>query len=146
MPAVALAFAIAAAFLHAFWNLLLARARDPEAATAVMLLIALLAYAPVAALTWDLERPAIPYLVVTSFLQLVYTALLAAAYRRAELSVVYPISRGTAPVLVLPLACRRDSRPLTRHPSVLGPGGVGQSSLVTPGLPQRGAVPPISAS
>ena len=101
MPAVALAFAIAAAFLHAFWNLLLAKARDPEAATAVMLLIALVAYAPVAALTWDLERPAIPYLVVTSFLQLVYTALLAAAYRRAELSVVYPISRGTAPVLVL---------------------------------------------
>jgi drug/metabolite transporter (DMT)-like permease len=101
VPAVALAFAIAAAFLHAFWNLLLARARDPEAATAVMLLFALVAYAPVAALTWHLERPAIPYLMVTSVLQLVYTALLAAAYRRAELSVVYPISRGTAPVLVL---------------------------------------------
>lgn len=101
MPAVALAFAIAAAFLHAFWNLLLARARDPEAATAVMLLVALAAYAPVAALTWHLERPAVPYLVVTSFLQLVYTALLATAYRRAELSVIYPIARGTAPVLVL---------------------------------------------
>jgi drug/metabolite transporter (DMT)-like permease len=101
VPAVALAFAIAAAFLHAFWNLLLARARDPEAATAVMLSFALLAFAPVAVLTWHLERPAIPYLVVTSFLQLVYTALLAAAYRRAELSVVYPIARGTAPVLVL---------------------------------------------
>jgi drug/metabolite transporter (DMT)-like permease len=101
VPAVALAFAIAAAFLHAFWNLLLARARDPEAATAVMLLFALVAFAPVAALTWHLQPPAIPYLVVTSFLQLVYTALLAAAYRRAELSVVYPIARGTAPVLVL---------------------------------------------
>jgi drug/metabolite transporter (DMT)-like permease len=101
VPAVALAFAIAAAFLHAFWNLLLARARDPEAASAVMLLFALVFYAPVAALTWHLERPAIPYLVVTAFLQLAYIALLAAAYRRAELSVVYPISRGTAPVLVL---------------------------------------------
>jgi drug/metabolite transporter (DMT)-like permease len=101
VPAVALAFAIAAAFLHAFWNLLLARARDPEAATAVMLLFALVFYAPVAALTWHLERPVIPYLVVTAFLQLAYAALLAAAYRRAELSVVYPISRGTAPVLVL---------------------------------------------
>jgi drug/metabolite transporter (DMT)-like permease len=101
VPAVALAFAIAAAFLHAFWNLLLARARDTEAATAVLLLFALVAFAPVAALTWHLQPPAIPYLVVTSFLQLVYTALLAAAYRRAELSVVYPIARGTAPVLVL---------------------------------------------
>lgn len=101
MPASALALALAAAFLHAFWNLLLARARDVEAATAVALVVALAAYAPVAALTWRVEAPAWPYLLATTFLQLFYTALLAAAYRRAELSVVYPIARGTAPVLVL---------------------------------------------
>ena len=35
MPATALALALGAAFLHAFWNLLLARAPDIEAATAV---------------------------------------------------------------------------------------------------------------
>ena len=61
----------------------------------------LVAYAPVAALTWRIEPAAIPYIVVTSFLQLGYVILLAAAYVRAELSVVYPIARGTAPVLVL---------------------------------------------
>lgn len=101
MPLAALFLALAAAFLHAFWNLLLARARDPEAATAVALLVALVAYAPVAALTWRVEADAVPFLVATSLLQLVYTALLATAYRRAELSVFYPIARGTAPVLVL---------------------------------------------
>ena len=101
MPLDALALAFAAAFLHAFWNLLIARANDPEAATAVALLVALVAYAPVAALTWRIEPAAIPYIVVTSFLQLGYVILLAAAYARAELSVVYPIARGTAPVLVL---------------------------------------------
>ena len=101
MPLDALALALAAAFLHAFWNLLIARAKDPEAATAVALLVALVAYAPVAALTWRIEPAAIPYIVVTSFLQLGYVILLAAAYVRAELSVVYPIARGTAPVLVL---------------------------------------------
>jgi drug/metabolite transporter (DMT)-like permease len=101
MPTVALAFALSAAFLHAFWNLLIARAKDPEAASAVALLVALVAYAPVAALTWRIEPAAIPYIVVTSFLQLAYVVLLAAAYARAELSVVYPIARGTAPVLVL---------------------------------------------
>ncbi|MEO8290629.1 MAG: DMT family transporter [Gaiellaceae bacterium] len=101
MPALALAFVLAAAFLHAFWNLLIARAKDSEAATAVALLVALAAYAPVAALTWRVEAEALPYLAVTSFLQLGYVILLAAAYRRAELSVVYPIARGTAPVLVL---------------------------------------------
>ena len=101
MPLDALLLALAAAFLHAFWNLLIARAKDPEAATAVALLVALVAYAPIAALTWRIEPAAIPYIVVTSFLQLGYVILLAAAYVRAELSVVYPIARGTAPVLVL---------------------------------------------
>jgi len=101
VPTAALVLALAAAFLHAFWNLLIARAKDPEGATAVALLVALVAFAPVAALTWRIERAVVPYLVVTAFLQLGYVILLAAAYRRAELSVVYPISRGTAPVLVL---------------------------------------------
>jgi drug/metabolite transporter (DMT)-like permease len=104
VPATALALALAAAVLHAFWNLVIARARDSEAASAVALLAALVAYAPVAALTWRAETAAIPYLVVTSFLQLAYVILLAAAYGRAELSVVYPIARGTAPVLVLVVA------------------------------------------
>ena len=101
MPTAALVLALTAAFLHAFWNLLIARSKDPEAASGVALLVALLAFAPVAALTWRIERAVIPYIVVTAFLQLGYVILLAAAYRRAELSVVYPISRGTAPVLVL---------------------------------------------
>ena len=101
MPASALALALAAAFLHAFWNLLIARARDPEAATAVALVVALAAYLPVAAAVWRIEEPVWPYLLASSLLQLGYTALLAAAYRRAELSVVYPVARGAAPVLVL---------------------------------------------
>jgi uncharacterized membrane protein len=101
VPAAALALTLTAAFLHAFWNLLMARAKDPEAASAVALLVALIAYAPVAALTWRLDAKAVPYLVVTGFLQLGYVVFLAAAYRRAELSLVYPIARGTAPVLVL---------------------------------------------
>ena len=101
MPASALALALAAAVLHASWNLLIARARDPEAATAVALVVALVAYAPVAAVVWRIEAAAWPYLAAASVLQLAYVVLLAAAYRRAELSVVYPVSRGTAPELVL---------------------------------------------
>ena len=50
MPLVAFTLALAAAFLHAFWNLLLARARDPEAATAVALVAAVVVFAPVAVL------------------------------------------------------------------------------------------------
>lgn len=101
MPALALSFALAAAFLHAFWNLLLARARDTESATVVALVTAVVVFAPVTAITWQLDSRAWPFLAVTSVLQLVYFALLATAYRKAELSFVYPVSRGLAPVLVL---------------------------------------------
>jgi drug/metabolite transporter (DMT)-like permease len=101
MPLSALLLALAAAFVHAFWNLLLARARDPEAATAVALVVAVVVFAPVSLFAWSLEREVWPYLVVTSCLQLLYFSLLITAYRRAEMSVVYPVARGVAPTLVL---------------------------------------------
>ena len=101
MPLSALLLALTAAFVHALWNLLLARARDPEAATAVALLIAVTVFAPVSVLAWGVEREAWPYLAVTSCLHLVYFSLLIAGYRRADVSVVYPVSRGVAPTFVL---------------------------------------------
>ena len=101
MSTVALSLALAAAILHASWNLLVARARDPEAATAVAMLVALVAYAPIAVVGWRLELAAVPYLVATSLLHLIYVPLVPAAYRRADVSVVYPIARGTAPLVVL---------------------------------------------
>ena len=101
MPASALGLALAAAVLHAVWNLLLAGARDPEAATAVALPVSAVVCLPLAVAWWDLDAAAWPYIAVSSALELVYFALLAAAYRRAELSVVYPLARGLAPVFVL---------------------------------------------
>jgi drug/metabolite transporter (DMT)-like permease len=101
VPADALALALGAAALHALWNLLLAGARDVEAATAAALPVAVIAFAPAAAATWRVEGAALPFILGSSALELVYFALLAAAYRRADLSVVYPLTRGLAPVLVL---------------------------------------------
>ncbi len=101
MPPLALALALAAAFLHASWNLLLRRARDTETSTAVMASVGVAAFAPLALLTWEVRPEAWPYLVATWVLELAYFAVLAAAYRRAELSLVYPLARGLAPVLVL---------------------------------------------
>jgi drug/metabolite transporter (DMT)-like permease len=101
VPATALGLALAAACVHALWNVLLARARDPEAATAVALLVAIVAFAPAAAATWDVHAAVWPFVLATGAFELAYFALLAAAYRRAPLSVVYPLARGTAPVLVL---------------------------------------------
>jgi drug/metabolite transporter (DMT)-like permease len=101
VPLTALALAVGAAVLHAVWNLSLAGARDPEVAGALALAVAVLVFAPVAALGGEVRSEALPYVAGSSALELAYFALLAAAYRRAELSVVYPVSRGLAPVLVL---------------------------------------------
>jgi drug/metabolite transporter (DMT)-like permease len=97
----ALALALAAAVLHAGWNLLLARARDVEAATAIAFALAVVLYTPVAASRWEIAPEAVPYMAVSAAFELVYLCLLAFAYGRAELSVVYPVARGLAPVLVL---------------------------------------------
>lgn len=101
MPPLAFTLAITAAVLHAFWNILLARARDPESATAVALVAAVIVFAPVAVLRFDAEWAVWPFIVATSMLQLLYFALLATAYRKAELSFVYPVARGVAPAIVL---------------------------------------------
>lgn len=87
--------------LHAVWNLLLAGARDSQAAAAVALLACGLAGAPAAAIAWDVSGAVWPFVLASSALELAYFALLSAAYHRAELSVVYPLARGFAPVLVL---------------------------------------------
>jgi drug/metabolite transporter (DMT)-like permease len=101
LSAAALGLALAAAVLHALWNLLLARERDTEATTAVSLAIFVAALAPLAAATWRVEGAAVPYILGSGALELAYVALLAAAYRRFELSLVYPLARGLAPVLAL---------------------------------------------
>jgi drug/metabolite transporter (DMT)-like permease len=83
------------------WNLLLAGARDSHAFAVVVLLVGALVGAPVAVFFWDFHAAVWPYLLASSALELAYFGLLAFAYTHAELSVVYPLARGLAPVLVL---------------------------------------------
>ena len=101
MPLDALALALAAAVLHAGWNVLLRGSEDVEARTAVVLAAAVILFAPVAAATWSVSPSVVPYVVASAAFEIVYFVLLVTAYKRRELSVVYPIARGSAPVLVL---------------------------------------------
>ncbi len=101
MPASALVLTLAAALLHAGWNVLLAGARDVRATTTVTLALSVVLFAPVAALTWEVEGAAVPWILVSAGLELAYFLLLVTAYSRSDLGLVYPIARGSAPVLVL---------------------------------------------
>ena len=110
MPLDAFGLALAAAVLHAGWNVLLRGARDVEAATAAALGLSVVLFAPVAAATWNVHSAAWPYIAASSVFETVYFFLLVAAYRRRELSVVYPVARGLAraPARITGLAQRRQ--------------------------------------
>src|SRR4051812_1600805 len=56
------------------------------------------------ALVGDISSGVWPYVAASSALELLYFALLALAYTRFELSAIYPLARGSAPVFVLIVA------------------------------------------
>src|SRR3954468_19181720 len=101
MSTSALLLALAAAFVHAGWNMLLSGSEDTHSATAVALVTGAIVFAPVAAITWRLDSSAWPYIAASSSLELLYLVLLATAYAVAAMGFVYPIARGSAPVIVL---------------------------------------------
>ncbi len=101
MPVSALLLSLAAAVVHATWNLLLSGEEDVHSASAVAVTAGVIAFAPVAALTWRMHPAAIPYMAASGTLESIYLALLATGYSVAAMSFVYPIARGSAPVLVL---------------------------------------------
>jgi len=101
VPVSALLLALAAAAVHATWNLLLSGEEDTHAASVVALVFGTLVFAPLAAITWRFHAAALPYVAASSALELLYLALLATGYSVAAMSFIYPIARGSAPVLVL---------------------------------------------
>jgi drug/metabolite transporter (DMT)-like permease len=100
----AFALALGAAVLHAGWNVLLAGSRDSVAATGALLAFGALLLAPAALLTGaGVSSAALPFVVASAALELAYFVMLAYAYRDGELGVIYPVGRGSAPVVVLAL-------------------------------------------
>jgi drug/metabolite transporter (DMT)-like permease len=100
MTAQVLALVLLAACIHATWNTWLKLSGDRLVVMSLMgsgwaLFAAcwLPFLAPVHGDAW-------PYLVVAVFVHLAYTLLLVPAYRLVDLSVAYPMIRGTAPVFV----------------------------------------------
>ena len=107
MIPLAVGLALAAAVLHAWWNVRLKSAADPLALAARAIPIGTLAATPFVAVLWLAGgRPGLPWqgwllVGVSVLLELVYTHSLSAAYRRGEISGVYPVARGTAPLLAV---------------------------------------------
>jgi len=101
----AVALAFGSALLHAAWNLRLKAAADPLRLAAVALPLGTLLVTPGVAAAWLAGgRPGLPWqgwalAAVSGLVELAYFHALSAAYRRGDVSSVYPVARGTAPVL-----------------------------------------------
>jgi len=124
VPLSAVALALGAACLHAGWNVLLAGSRDTAAATAGLLSWGIALLAVPALLTGGVSAEAVPFIAASAALELVYFLLLARAYAGGELSVVYPVARGSAPVVVLVFSAiaLKESVPLGAVVGVLAIG------------------------
>ncbi|HEX9363959.1 MAG TPA: EamA family transporter [Candidatus Dormibacteraeota bacterium] len=105
MTAIAVAMALAAAVFHGTWNVLVKVSGDPlstfRRVTVTSAFVATLALIP----PWfvlgrpGLDPRAAGWCLLSSILETAYLWLLSTAYRRGELSAVYPIARGSAPLL-----------------------------------------------
>lgn len=88
------------ALLHASWNLLVKAGRDKHIAAASVY-IGAAALSGLALPFLPAPAPASwPYLAASTGIEVLYGALLAAAYRVGDLGHAYPLMRGTAPLLV----------------------------------------------
>ncbi len=104
MPLSALFLIVFAAVAHAVWNLLAKRAAQNKhfiwfssvGEAALFLPLAIWALAG----SWQrLGLKAVAFLLATGVLHLLYTESLLRGYRAGDFSVVYPLARGTGPVL-----------------------------------------------
>lgn len=99
----ALALVLASALAHATWNFLAKSSQDAYAFTWSFNCVAAVVYLPIAFVVSRGSPPpvfALGYIAVTVGLHVVYFTLLAAAYSRADLSIVYPVARGTGLLLI----------------------------------------------
>jgi drug/metabolite transporter (DMT)-like permease len=106
MPLDALGIVLIAALCHSTWNLLLKteprRLHVQSSALVVGVLLAspVLFFYPLA----TVSRDAWVLIVLSALFETAYVFSLTAAYGAGDLSLVYPIARGTAPLVVTPLA------------------------------------------
>jgi multidrug transporter EmrE-like cation transporter len=101
----ALALVVGGAVIHALWNLLAKRAQGGGAPFVCLFsLVAVIVYLPLAAAIVVWQRPhlglvQLAFIAGTAVLHTGYFLALQRGYRLGDLSLVYPIARGTGPML-----------------------------------------------
>jgi drug/metabolite transporter (DMT)-like permease len=109
------AWLLASAFLHASWNALVKREREPQAAVLGVLAAALVFTVPLAAAFPGAGLPgrALPWAIGAGAFEAIYFVTLGEALSRATYGAVYAIARGGALVVVWPVAVAVLREPFT---------------------------------
>lgn len=100
MTGLVIVLPLCAAVLHATWNAALRSSADRLWFVTVMSFATTLAAVPLVLLLPAPARESWLYLGVSALLQVIYSFLLAYAYALGELGQIYPIVRGSVPLLV----------------------------------------------
>jgi drug/metabolite transporter (DMT)-like permease len=107
VPALAIALVLVAAVLHAGWNVLLKTSGDTLWTAVRLQAIGSTLLVPVAIVAWvangmfAVPAEAIGLALVSAVLEAIYFFCLSSAYQRGALSLVYPLARGSAPLLAV---------------------------------------------
>jgi drug/metabolite transporter (DMT)-like permease len=104
MPLSALALVLGAAFIHAYWNLLVKRAEGGSAFVWLFSLASAVLYLPIVVALIVIQPPdygmfEYALILASGVLHLLYALTLNHGYRVGDLSVVYPVARGTGPLI-----------------------------------------------
>ena len=106
MTALALSLILAAAVVHASWNYLLKRSGGGTIFVWLFAVSSVLIYAPLAAAIIWWQKPDFGWvhyglMFASAVLHTCYYLLLDRGYRSGDLSIVYPIARGTGPLITV---------------------------------------------
>ncbi|WP_256077238.1 EamA family transporter [Massilia sp. YIM B04103] len=100
MSPTVVAIVLLAAFLHAGWNALVKAGKDAfltsvlVASGAALISLAALPFLPAPA------PASLPYVLASTLIHFFYYGLLSAAYRHGDMSLAYPLMRGSAPLMI----------------------------------------------
>jgi drug/metabolite transporter (DMT)-like permease len=138
-----LAIVVAAAFIHAFWNILLKRAQAGLSFTWLVSILQTIVFAPwILWVIWT-EKPTLGptewfFIAGSAGIHIAYYYFLQRGYRSGDISLVYPIARGSGPMLSSLAAIIF----LGERPGVLGILGIaaigGGIFFLTGGIRQNG--------
>ena len=104
MTLLALSLVLTSAFLHALWNYFAKRAGGGVVFTWLFAALTALIYAPVGLFYWywqevRLDPLSLLFIIGSAAIHVVYFLTLQRGYRSGDLSLVYPLARGSGPML-----------------------------------------------